>query len=132
MMAISTGGIITTIARTPMNQNCTPRVSMAPAMWTGTVMARLLPMRHGEQELVPGEGEDDEAGRGHRWCGERQRDPPEGAPMAGAVDQRRLLELDRQIEEGLAQDDHHEGQHEGGVDQDQREVRIEQARASAW
>ena len=27
------------MARTPMNQNCTPRVSMAPAMCTGTVIA---------------------------------------------------------------------------------------------
>ena len=68
----------------------------------------------------------------HRRRGERQRHPPEGAEIAGAVDQRRLVELDRKIEEGLAQDDHHEGQHEGGVDQDQRQVRVEQARASAW
>ena len=47
--------------------------------------------------------------------------------MAGAVDQRRLLELDRQVEEGLAHDDDDERQDEGGVDQDQRQVRVEQA-----
>ena len=51
--------------------------------------------------------------------------------MAGAVDQRRLLQLDRQVEEGLPHDHHDEGQHEGRVDQDQREMGVEQAERSA-
>ena len=76
-------------------------------------------MDDGEQELVPGEGEDDEGGGGDRGRGQRQGDAREGAEIGRAVDQRGLLEFDRQVEEGLAQDDDDERQDEGGVDQDE-------------
>ena len=52
----------------------------------------------------------------------------QNAPQwSAAVDQRGFLQLDRQIEERLAQDHHHERHDEGGVHQDQCEVGVEQA-----
>src|SRR3954464_2514315 len=81
------------VARTPMNQNCTPRASMAPGMWTGRGSARGGgdggglggADREGEDELVPGEGEEDEAGGGDRGGGEGKCDAPEGDPVAGSL-----------------------------------------------
>ena len=83
--------------------------------------------REREQELVPGAAEDDQPGRGDRRRDQRQGDAPERAPVVGAVDQRGLLELDRQVEEGLAQDHHDERHDERGVHEDQREMGVEQA-----
>ena len=45
----------------------------------------------------------DQAGGRDRRGGERQGDAPEGAEVPGPVGQRRLLDLDREVEEGLAQ-----------------------------
>ena len=53
----------------------------------------------------------------------RQKAPQWLAPSTSAASSSST----RQIEEGLAQDDHDEGQDEGGVDQDQRQMRVEQA-----
>ena len=65
--------------------------------------------------------------RPSRRAASGKRDAEEGAEIARAVDQRRLLQFDRKVEERLAQDDDDERQNEGGVDQDQGEPGVEQA-----
>ena len=128
---MSTGGTIAMRARTAMNQNWTPRVSTAPA--TKHRNGDGVAAREGDrkQELVPGEGERDERGRRDAGGGEGEGDPHEGGPVGAAVDEHRLLELEGEVDEGLAEDDDREGQHEGRVDEDERELGVEEARGCA-
>src|SRR3954466_4973003 len=100
------------VARTPMNQNWTPRASMAPVMWTGTVRASREPIVRAKMNSFQVKAKRIRPVAAIEGGGERQGDAPEGGPVAGSVDQGGFLELDGEVEEGLADDDDDEGEDE--------------------
>ena len=81
-----------------------------------------------EQELVPGEDRRENRRGGESRTHQRHGDAPEDLPAGIAVDQRGLLDLDRYLGEEAAHDPGDERQVEGGVDQDQGQMAVEQAR----
>src|SRR5580693_4635961 len=79
------------------------------------------------QELGPGRGEGEDAGREHPRQGHRQDDRPHRAYRPGAVDPAGLLHLLRDAEHVVAQDPDGERQEERRVRQDQRLVAVQPA-----
>ena len=114
-------------ARTAMNQNWTPRVSTEPAMKTGMVrlsrLERVIANRNSFQENA----NEMSAVAADAGGGEGEGDPREGGPVGPPVDEHRLLELEGQVEEGLAEDHDREGEDEGRIDEDEGELGVEEA-----
>src|SRR5439155_1875020 len=78
-----------------------------------------------EQKLVPREHEREERGRDDSGHGEPESDAQERLPAVRAVDERRLLEVSRQVVEESLHEPDDERHVEGQVGDDQRPVRVE-------
>ena len=81
----------------------------------------------GEEILVPVQDEGQERRGGKAGPRQRQDDVPEDAEARGTVELGRFLELDRQAGEEIVHQPHDDGQVGHRIDDDQRQVRIEQA-----
>src|SRR6266540_2473720 len=79
-----------------------------------------------EQELVPREDEREQGARHHPRQGQPQRDPGERLPAARPVDERRLLEIARQVIEETLHEPDDERDVERQVGDDQRPIRVQQ------
>src|SRR3954462_68759 len=78
-------------------------------------------------ELVPAQREAEDEGRDQSWYSQRQDDLGENLPAAGADDPRAPLELERDGLEIAHQETSRKRDQYGGIGEDQRERRVEQA-----
>ena len=82
---------------------------------------------HGEQIFVPVQDERQQRGGGKAGPRQRQDDIPENAKPRGAIELGRFLQLDGQAGEEIMHQPHDDRQIGHGIDDDQRQMGVEQA-----
>ena len=93
---------------------------------TGSVLASVLVRSAAKKYSFQVSDQREDEGRDHTGQRDRHDDAEEGAPRRQPVDQRRLVELDRDRVELVPHDPDDDRQHRQRVDQDQAERRVEE------